>query len=248
MEITKQLLDQVYAECFDAEKFKAVDPCGVVYELVEHINNNPDDHPEAQLDIELGALFVALISWGSRKAFRPVAQRMIKEVMCWHPARFIRMGGYEQAYSQAKNQCVYRTLNVSAFRAVCRNLQWAIQFTDTLEHLFEGKTTKQVITTICSWLTPARVGTMDKSACKRVCMYVRWMTRTSSPDLGLWRTRCQGDLYAVMDTHVLQLTQGLLTCKRPTWKACEELTGIFRSWNADDPLKYDVALMTLADL
>lgn len=248
MEITKQLLDEIYSEHFDLEKFKSVDPCGVVYELVNHVKDNPDDHPEAQLDIELGALFVAMISWGSRKAFRPVALKMLRDEMKWHPASFIRMGGYEQAYTGARNQCVYRTLNVPTFRAVCRNLQWAIQATDTLEHLFEGKTTRQVIDVICLWLAPARVGTMDKSACKRVCMYVRWMTRKQKPDLGLWQSRSQSDLYAVMDTHVLQLTQDLLSCKRPTWKACEELTRIFQSWDADDPLKYDVALMTLADM
>lgn len=248
MEINKRNLDIIYNKHFDAEGFKAVDPCGIVYELVRHIEEHPDEHPEAQLDIEIGALFVAMISWGSRKTFRPVALKMLRDEMCWHPARFIRMGGYEQAYMAAKNQCVYRTLNVPTFRAVCRNLQWAIQNTDTLEHLFEGRTTREVITIICSWLTPARVGTMDKSACKRVCMYVRWMTRRESPDLGLWKSRPQNDLYAVMDTHVLQLTHDLLTCKRPTWKACEELTALFRSWDADDPLKYDVALMTLADL
>ena len=73
------------------------------------------------------------------------------------------------------------------------------------------------------------------------------MTRSAAPDLNIWKNRPASDLYAVMDTHVLQLTQSLLTNKRPTWKACEELTGIFKKWNPDDPLKYDLALMVLAD-
>lgn len=247
MTVTKELLDKYYAETFNIERFKAVDPCGVVYQLIDHINANPGDHPDAQLDIELGALFVALITWGNRKVIYPTALHMLKDEMQWHPAQFIRMGGYEYAYTTARNQCVYRTLNVQTFRAVCRNLQWAIQNVSTLEELFDGKTTKEVIATICSWLTPARVGTMDKSACKRVCMYVRWMTRRQSPDLGIWKGRKESDLYAVMDTHVCQLTQSIMTNKRPTWKACEELTGIFKEWDADDPLKYDIALMTLAD-
>ena len=76
---------------------------------------------------------------------------------------------------------------------------------------------------------------------------MRWMVRQSAPDFGLWQSRSQADLYAVMDTHVCSLTKDLMTNKRPTWKACEELTELFKRWNASDPLKYDVALMVLAD-
>ena len=65
--------------------------------------------------------------------------------------------------------------------------------------------------------------------------------------MNVWKKRASSDLYAIMDTHVLQLTQPLLVNKRPTWKACEELTSIFKTWDANDPLKYDVALMVLAD-
>ena len=236
--VNKQNLDAIYSH-FDVEAFKRVDPCGVVYQLMEHTTN--------QLDIELGALFVAMISWGSRKVFCPTAIRMLRDEMDWHPAEFIRMGAYEHAYRNAKNQCVYRTLNVSTFRAVCRNLQCAIQGVNTLEEMFENKSTKEVIEIISQWLLPAKVGTINKSACKRICMYIRWMTRSAAPDLNVWKKRSASDLYAVMDTHVLQLTQTLLTNKRPTWKACEELTEIFKKWNSEDPLKYDLALMVLAD-
>lgn len=239
MESFKKRLDKAYAETFDIERFKQVDPCGVVYQLMEHTTN--------QLDIELGALFVAMITWGSRKVIYPTALRMIRDEMNWHPASFIRMGSYEMSYSNARNNCVYRTLNVPTFKAVCRNIQVAIQGHETLEEIFENKSTKEVIDIICSWLLPAKVGTMDKSACKRVCMYVRWMTRTTLPDLGIWKNRSNKDLYAVMDVHVMQQTQHILKNKRPTWKACEELTSIFKSWDSEDPLKYDIALMTLAD-
>lgn len=237
--VTKELLDKYYAERFDIERFKQVDPCGVVYQLMEHTDN--------QLDIELGALFVAMITWGSRKVIYPTALKMIRDEMQWHPAQFIRMGGYEFSYMNAKNECVYRTLNVPTFKAVCRNIRSVIDGHETLEEIFEGKPTKEVVEIIATWLSPARVGSMDKSACKRICMYIRWMTRRTSPDLGIWKNRSQSDLYAVMDTHVQQLTQNLLVNKRPTWKSCEELTNIFKSWDADDPLKYDIALMTLAD-
>ncbi len=239
MTITKELLDSYYSEEFNIERFKVTDPCGTVYQLMQHT--------ERQLDIEIGALLVAMISWGSRKVIYPTALHMLRDEMNWHPADFILNKKYEQSYANAKNNCVYRTLNVSTFKAVCNRLYDAISGHETMEELFNGKDTKYVVGEICTWLQDARIGTMDKSACKRVCMFVRWMTRHASPDLNIWKSRSQKDLYAVMDTHVLQLTQSILKNKRPTWKACEELTSIFKSWDSEDPLKYDIALMTMAD-
>lgn len=237
--ISKQILDKYYSQTFNIERFKNIDPCGAVYKLMEHTNH--------QLDIEIGALLVAMISWGNRKVIVPTALHMLQDEMHWHPADFILSKEYENCYSGAKNNCVYRTLNVDTFKAVCRSLHDAIIGHNTMEELFVGMPTKDVIAIICQWLAPAKIGTMDKSACKRVCMFVRWMTRKESPDLNIWKSRSQADLYAVMDTHVQQLTQNLLVNKRPTWKSCEELTNIFKSWDPIDPLKYDIALMTYAD-
>ena len=73
------------------------------------------------------------------------------------------------------------------------------------------------------------------------------MTRYQAPDMGLWKKRSESDLYAVMDVHVCDLTRSILQNKRPTWKAVVELTDIFKSWDSSDPLKYDIALMTLSD-
>ena len=97
--INKQNLDNIYKD-LDTETFKSVDPCGIVYELMAHTNN--------QLDIELGALFVAMISWGNRKAIRHAAKYMLCNEMRWSPSSFIMEGKYEHSYINAKNNCVYR--------------------------------------------------------------------------------------------------------------------------------------------
>lgn len=262
MTVTKDLLDRYYSQTFNIERFRITDPCGVVYQLVDHIKAHPEEHCNPQLDIEVGALFVAMITWGSRVVIYPTALRMIRDEMCWKPSQFILSGAYEMSYQNARNACVYRTLNVPTFKAVCRNMHNVLNNiimsnadfdckenpqSITLEKFFEDIPTKEIIDIIATWLAPAKVGNRSKSACKRICMYIRWMTRTTSPDLGIWKKRSQSDLYAVLDTHVLQLSKDLLKSTRPTWKACEELTSIFRSWDSDDPLKYDIALMTLAD-
>lgn len=238
-EITKENLDDIYNLGFDSEEFKQKDPCGIVYELMKHTDN--------QLDIEIGALLTAMIAWGNRKAIRSAALTMLRDEMNWHPAHFILSHAYEQSYANAKNNCVYRTLNVDTFKQICSNIADSLQGFSTIEEMIEGKSSKDAIAQICRMLEPAKVGTMDKSACKRVCMYFRWMTRHQAPDMGLWKNRSEADLYAVMDVHVCDLTMSILKNKRPTWKAVVELTDIFKSWDSTDPLKYDIALMTLSD-
>ncbi|MBQ5392253.1 MAG: DUF2400 family protein, partial [Bacteroidaceae bacterium] len=78
--ITKEALENACKKHFCKEKFLAVDPCGIVYELKQHTSK--------QLDIELGALFVAMITWGNRKAIKTAARKMLGEEMEWEPASF----------------------------------------------------------------------------------------------------------------------------------------------------------------
>ncbi len=243
--ITKEILDKAHCKHFSKEKFLEVDPCGLVYELMQHTDR--------QLDIELGALFVAMITWGNRKAIRTAARRMLCDEMGWHPAEFILSEKYRESYMTAKNSCVYRTLNRDNFILVCDNIHNAISSNSqghrelTLENIFLNKTIEEIISILCVWLAPAKLGRAGVSACKRICMYLRWMIRQHEPDLGLWKQMDQGKLYAVMDIHVCQLTASILKHKQANWNACVELTEIFRSWAEDDPLKYDIALMTIAD-
>lgn len=237
--ITKEKLDYQYQEVFNKERFLRVDPCGLVYELCKHTTR--------QLDIELGALFVAMITWGNRKAIRKAALRMLQDEMQWHPAEFVLSNKFADSYATAKNECVYRTLNVSKFKEVCHNLQQLIAKHDTLEDALSGMSIEQCIATLTEHLAPAKLGTSGKSACKRICMFLRWMIRREEPDLGLWTKFSQRNLYAVMDVHVCQLTAPILSRKQADWKSCCELTNIFREWNSNDPLRYDIALMTLAD-
>lgn len=245
IKITKEILDKVHAKKFNKESFLEVDPCGLVYELKKHTDR--------QLDIELGALFVAMITWGNRKAIKKAARLMLGDEMQWSPARFVIDGKYHDSYRNAVNGCVYRTLNREKFIQVCDNIRHALtaekcnESDITLEYIFRGKNMDDIISILCRWLAPARLGTPGVSACKRICMYLRWMVRQGEPDLGLWKNMDQSQLYAVMDVHVCRLTASILTRRQADWRACVELTDIFRKWSPEDPLKYDLALMTVAD-
>ena len=84
------------------------------------------------------------------------------------------------------------------------------------------------------------------SACKRVCMFLRWMVRTNSPvDLGLWADFIdRRSLIIPLDTHVLQQSErlGLITSKTASMTAARKLSAVLATIFPDDPLKGDFAL------
>jgi len=92
--------------------------------------------------------------------------------------------------------------------------------------------------------TPAR-----KSACKRLCMYLRWMVRRDDKgvDFGIWRKIKPSQLVCPCDVHVDRVARKLRLIKRKQldWQTALELTGNLRKLDADDPVKYDFALFGL---
>lgn len=85
------------------------------------------------------------------------------------------------------------------------------------------------------------------SACKRWCMFLRWMVRPEAPDLGLWRHLSPADLVMPVDTHVLRIAQltGLTERKAANWKTAVEITTRLRAFSPGDPVRYDFALAHL---
>jgi len=85
-----------------------------------------------------------------------------------------------------------------------------------------------------------------QSACKRLCMFMRWMVRNDSPvDIGLWAQFLdRRTLIMPLDTHVLQqaLRLSLLTSRTASMSAARRLTAVLAEVFPDDPLKGDFAL------
>ncbi len=82
---------------------------------------------------------------------------------------------------------------------------------------------------------------------KRWNMYLRWMVRKDELDLGLWSKVDKAHLLAPLDTHThkMALRLGLIERKTYDFKACLELTEAFKSFDGNDPIKYDFALYRL---
>ena len=90
----------------------------------------------------------------------------------------------------------------------------------------------------------------DGSACKRMNLYLRWMVRRTSPDLGLWTFVDPAKLVMPVDTHIHRIATflGLNRRKTADWKAARLLTDRLASFDATDPVRYDFALCRLGIL
>jgi len=92
--------------------------------------------------------------------------------------------------------------------------------------------------------TPAR-----KSACKRLCMYLRWMVRQDDKgvDFGIWKNLSSSQLVCPCDVHVERVARKLklIKSKQLNWQTALELTANLRSLDPQDPVKYDFALFGL---
>ena len=90
----------------------------------------------------------------------------------------------------------------------------------------------------------------DGSACKRMNLYLRWMVRRTSPDLGLWTFVNPAKLVVPLDTHVHRIATFLGLSRRKTadWKAARALTDRLAKLDPDDPVRYDFAICRLGIL
>lgn len=90
----------------------------------------------------------------------------------------------------------------------------------------------------------------DGSACKRMNLFLRWMVRTESPDLGIWDFVDPSKLLMPLDTHVHRISTflGLNQRKSADWKTARLLTDELRKLAPHDPVRYDFALCRLGIL
>ena len=85
------------------------------------------------------------------------------------------------------------------------------------------------------------------SACKRLCLYLRWMVRPGPVDLGIWSSARPDQLILPLDVHSGRQARalGVLNRKANDWVAALELTRACQTLNARDPARYDFAFFGL---
>jgi uncharacterized protein (TIGR02757 family) len=82
------------------------------------------------------------------------------------------------------------------------------------------------------------------SACKRLCLMLRWLVRKDRVDPGGWSGIPASKLLIPLDTHMYKIATGLGATKRKAadMRTTLEITAAFRRLAPDDPVRYDFAL------
>ena len=216
----KELLDALHDK-YNSPDFIADDPISVPHRYTD------------RADREIAGFFSATIAWGNRKTIVRSGHRMM-HFMDDAPADFVRNASQREL--ALLSSYVHRTFNGGDLRDFVLALRRML--VDFRREFFAGEHAPR-----CE----KHVSSVERgAACKRLCMYLRWMVRRDDRgvDFGLWRRIPMSALYLPLDVHVGETARalGLLGRRQNDWRAVEELTDALRAFDAEDPARYDFSL------
>ena len=238
MDDLKYLLIE-YAKRYETTDFLATDPSWFMHKV------------EGNRNRETLAFIASCLSYGSRKQFFPKIQYILDcshgEVYDW-----VYYGRFDKDIPDDTKRCYYRLYTFHTMNTFFHALKDMLTEHGTIGEYVRRNANDgySAIVAICTYFSGKGIEVIipkdTKSACKRVCMFLRWMVRDGSPvDLGLWSGYLdKRTLIMPMDTHVIQEANklGLLKGKGASMAAARKLTARMAEIFPNDPLKGDFAL------
>lgn len=228
------------------------------YETKDFLNGDPSwfmHQVEGKENREVTAFIASCLSYGSRRQFMPKIQNLL-DAAGGDMYRWVLEGGFESLVGADDGSCFYRLYTKQMMNDMLRALQTMLREHGSMgtwmEKALGGR--RDCYSAVCAITSffneNSRVGGIVpknvSSACKRVCMFLRWMVRKDSPvDLGLWSDIIdRRTLIIPMDTHVLQqsVRMGLMQSRTASMTAAMRLSDRLRGIFPDDPMKGDFAL------
>ena len=230
------------------------------YETIEFIQGDPSwfMHQVADpLDQETMAFLAMCLSYGSRKQFMPKIDQLMR-LAGERPYRWIAGGGYADSIVSS-DPCYYRLYTYADIHRLltalhdlfCEYGSLGAFASEAVRQDMSGVSdVESVLVALATFFRrhgiKGLVPSPYTSACKRPCMFLRWMVRDGSPvDLGLWSGFIdKANLYVPLDTHVLQTANQLeiARVKSAGWKAVVDLTRQLGEAFPGDPARGDFAL------
>lgn len=225
------------------------------YETAGFLNGDPSwfmHQVEGDANREAMAFLASCLSFGSRAQFMPKIQWM-RECAADDVDGWIRHGWFERDIPADPKRCFYRFFTFETMHSFLCAYRRLMETHGTLGGYVRAEgdgTGFGAVEAICRCFSGHEGGgavPMDaRSACKRVCMFLRWMVRSGSPvDIGLWSDFIdRRTLVIPLDTHVLQQSRrlGLLNGSCTSMCAARRLTRTLAETFPDDPLRGDFAL------
>lgn len=233
------------------------------YNTLEFIENDPVSIPHmfsGKHDREVSGFLTATIAWGRRDLILRSAHRLM-ELMGNSPYEFI-INASENDLKRF-SRFVHRTFNGDDCICFLRSLMNIYRKYDSMEDIIiEGmRQDDSLVTGIASlrreFFSIPHSCHAEKhfadieggAAGKRLFMFLRWMVRDDGRgvDFGIWKQIRPSQLYIPLDFHTGNTARklGLLRRKQNDFTAVRELTSVLRTFDPDDPVKYDFALFGL---
>jgi uncharacterized protein (TIGR02757 family) len=233
------------------------------YNQKEFIAHDPISIPHLfskKQDIEIMGFWAAILAWGQRKTIINKCKELI-ELMDGCPYDFICH--HEDSDLKRLLGFKHRTFNATDTLYFIQFFKQHYQNYESLESAFfttEGQTMEQMLNQfrinffafMPDYLARTKkhiAAPSQKSACKRINMFLRWMVRndTQGVDFGLWKNIKPSQLVCPIDVHVERVARklGLIERKNLDWITAVELTEQLKTFDAQDPVKYDFALFGL---
>lgn len=234
-----------------------------LYNRPDFILNDPIQIPHRYTepaDIEIAGFLAATLAWGRRSTIIANASKLLA-MMPGGPAHFLEQAS--EADFQDFLPFVHRTFNGIDCIYFLKALQRIYRENGSLGQVFleayerRGNLSAALVDFRELFFAGADPGRTSKhlpnldrgSAGKRLFMYLRWMVRSDDRgvDFGLWTGIPMSALYIPLDVHTSTVGRklGLLSRKQNDFRAVEELTGLLRSLDPKDPIRYDFALFGL---
>ena len=229
------------ADKYETAYFLPADPSSFMHKV---------DGPANQ---EAMAFIASCLSYGSRKQFFPKIQYILDSSQ-GEVDRWVRSGTFAADIPDSPG-CYYRLYTFSHMhRLLTAYRHMLLQHGSMKDYVRLNATTGlEAVGAICRFFAAEGASTIvpknASSACKRVCMFLRWMVRDGSPvDLGLWADVIdRRSLVMPLDTHVVQEATrlGLLDSRTASMATARRLTRKMLEVFPDDPLRADFALFGL---
>lgn len=215
-------------------------------------------------DIEIAAFFAAILAWGQRKTIINKCNELFDR-MDNAPYQFMLQ--HDDADLKRLLGFKHRTFNDTDLLYFVEFFKQHYSQSDSLEDAFlpnpsDGSGSfggEQALNYFRSYFfslpdfphrTKKHISSpMQKSTCKRLNMFLRWMVRRDNcgVDFGIWRKIKPSALICPCDVHVDRVARilGLISRKQTDWLTAVELTARLREFDPEDPVKYDFALFGL---
>ena len=235
--MNKSYLLQELASKYETKEFLKDDPSWFMHQVNGASNQ------------ELLAFIASSLSYGKRELFFPRIQNIMNlaedDVFNW-----VKRGYFRRDIPNNEN-CYYRLYTNHTILSFLEAIKKLIDEYGTLGDFVyqESSDGYSAILAITKYFSNYGIKTIipkdASSACKRICMFLRWMVRDNSPvDLGLWNFIDKSTLIIPLDTHVLQeaCDLGLLQNKTATMSVARKLTAKLSDIFPEDPTKGDFAL------